>query len=149
MWGKLRQLRHLWPELEHYQRFEKSIGVALSFTVSAIILFSLFHLVVAVVQTLTTSPAIFDYEVFRGLFEKILIVLIALEFNHTLGQVVAGRREIIQVRTVIMIGLLIVVRKIVLIDVRTVDPMLLVGLGFAILALGTAYWLVLDRERRD
>ena len=76
-------------------------------------------------------------------------MLIALEFNHSLAQVVKGRAGLIQVKTVILIGILVVVRKFVLIDIDNTSASMFLGLAAAILALGVVYWLVVDIDRRD
>ncbi len=133
------------PGMGMYFRFERIIGLVLSLIVSVIILFALYHLTVGVFQAIMSGWQAFDYATFQSVFEKILTVLIALEFNHTLTQVVAGRGNLVQVRTVILIGILVIVRKFILIDIETTEPMFIVALALAAISLGGLYWLV----RRD
>ena len=52
----------------------------------------------------------------QSVFGEILIVLIALEFNHTLQYVIARERGIIQAKVVILIAALALVRKIIVTD---------------------------------
>ena len=131
-----------------YQRFERLIGLALSVAVSVIILFALAHLIQALVTTLSGGLAEFDYRVFQRFFELILTVLIALEFNHSLAEVVKGRGSLVQVKIVVLIGILVVVRKFILLDIEQTPATYLLGLSAAVLALGIVYWIVVDVDRR-
>jgi uncharacterized membrane protein (DUF373 family) len=55
----------------------------------------------------------------------------------------------VQVRTVILIALLAVVRKLMIIDLSVADAQQLFALAMAILALGLVHWLVRDQDRRQ
>lgn len=131
-----------------YVQFERLVGLVLNACVSVVILFAIGHLVFGLLATLESGPRSFDYGVFQRLFEMILTVLIALEFNHSLAQVVKGKGSLVQVKTVILIGILVVVRKFVLIDIELTSAQMLAGLAAAILALGVVYWLVVNIDRR-
>jgi len=131
-----------------YHYFERAVGLVLSAVMSVVILLSLYYIARALFETFTGGPVEFDYSVFQRFFEMVLTTLIALEFNHTLTQVVAGRGSLIQVRTVVLIGILVIVRKFILIDVETTSASFLMALALAILALGAVYWLVVDVDRR-
>jgi uncharacterized membrane protein (DUF373 family) len=132
-----------------YVQFERLVGLVLTVCVSVVILFAIAHLAFGLVTAFEAGARTFDYRVFQQLFEMILTVLIALEFNHSLAQVVKGRAGLIQVKTVILIGILVVVRKFVLIDIDNTSASMFLGLAAAILALGVVYWLVVDIDRRD
>ena len=131
-----------------YVQFERLVGLVLNACVSVVILFAIGHLVFGLVAIFESGPRSFDYQVFQRLFEMILTVLIALEFNHSLAQVVKGKGSLVQVKTVILIGILVVVRKFVLIDIELSSAQMLVGLAAAILALGVVYWLVVNIDHR-
>ena len=59
------------------------------------------------------------------------------------------QRGVVQVRTVILIALLAIVRKLMIIDLSSADALQLLALAAAIVALGSVYWLVRDQDRRD
>jgi uncharacterized membrane protein (DUF373 family) len=64
--------------------------------------------------------------------------------------VVSERRHgIVQVRTVVLIALLAIVRKLMIIDLSATDANQLFALSSAILALGGVFWLVRDQDRRE
>ena len=52
-----------------------------------------------------------------------------------------------QVRTVILIALLAIVRKVMILDLASTEALQLFALAAAILALGAVYWLVRDQDR--
>ncbi|WP_245259129.1 phosphate-starvation-inducible PsiE family protein [Salinarimonas rosea] len=76
-------------------------------------------------------------------------MIIALEFKRSI--LVVGERQfgIVQARAVILVGLLAIVRKIIVLDLGTIDPGKLLALAAASLALGVVYWLVRDQDRKD
>lgn len=67
--------------------------------------------------------------VFQSVFAMVITVLIALEFNHTMLDLAERGHNIVQIRTVILIALLALVRKFIVIDVKKTDPRTLVGLA--------------------
>ena len=90
-----------------------------------------------------------DYAVFQALFGMIFTVIIALEFKRSLLVVAERRHGIVQVRTVILLALLAIVRKLIIIDLASTEAMQLFALSAAILSLGAVYWLVRDQDRRE
>jgi uncharacterized membrane protein (DUF373 family) len=86
-----------------------------------------------------------DYRTFQAIFGEIMIVLIALEFKHSIIRVVAHRRGIIQVQTVLLIALLAISRKFIILDAE-MSPAHIVALASVVVALGVTYWLIRDRD---
>jgi uncharacterized membrane protein (DUF373 family) len=141
----------LWRTLTFYERFEQVVVFVLTVLIAAIVVAALWNLVKLVVTSLLlvdhldpTEPA-----VFQALFGAIFTVVIALEFKRSLLVVVERRFGVVQVRAVVMIGMLAVVRKFIILDLSETDPMKLFALGAAMLALGIVYWLVRDQDRRE
>jgi uncharacterized membrane protein (DUF373 family) len=93
------------------------------------------------------NPA--DPQVFQGLFGMVLTVLIALEFKHTLLVVRHHRRAIVQVRAVILIALLALVRRFIILDLYQAAPGVIAALAGAALALGAVFWLVGNHEQPE
>ena len=146
----LEQTREAWPGLTFYERFEQIVALSLAALISVVIAAALFHLTIRIVVLLVSGlvdPA--EQSVFQGLFGMILTVLIALEFNHSILSVLERKQSIIQVRTVVLIALLALVRKFIILDVSQTEPLTIVGLAAAILALGLVHWLVRDQDRKE
>ena len=146
----IRETREAWPGLSYYKRFEQLVSVTLAVLISLVIIAALFHLCVRIALLLLSGlidPA--DSESFQVLFGMILTVLIALEFNHSIVGVLQRRKSIVQVRTVVLIALLAVVRKFIIVDASKTEPAAIIGLAAAVLALGSVHWLVRDQDRKD
>ena len=79
----------------------------------------------------------------------IFTVLIALEFNHSILGVLHRKESIIQLRTVVLIALLALARKFIILDASKTEPLTIIGLAAAVLALGAVHWLVRDQDRKD
>jgi uncharacterized membrane protein (DUF373 family) len=55
---------------------------------------------------------------------------------------------VVQVRAVVLIALLAIVRKLIILDLNNTDSLQLFALATAVLALGAVYWLVRDQDQR-
>jgi uncharacterized membrane protein (DUF373 family) len=88
-----------------------------------------------------------DSQVFQSIFGMVLTVLIALEFKHTLLVVKHHRRAIVQVRAVVLIALLALVRRFIILDLYQTTPSVIAALAGAALALGVVFWLVGNYEQ--
>jgi uncharacterized membrane protein (DUF373 family) len=135
-----------WDVLNFYERFEQLVAFVLSVVISLIILVSLWQLIRAVV-TLLVSDALnpLDHAVFQTLFGMIMTLLIAMEFKHSITRVMMRRDHIVQVKTVILIALLAIARKFIILDPVTA-PAQIAALAAALVALGSVYWLMRQRD---
>jgi uncharacterized membrane protein (DUF373 family) len=75
-------------------------------------------------------------------------VIIALEFKKSLLVMAERRDTIVQIRSVVMIALLAICRKVIILDLTETDAMHILALAAAILALGVVYWLMRDSDQR-
>jgi uncharacterized membrane protein (DUF373 family) len=154
-WGdaratSFRKTREAWPDLSTYERFEQVAVLVISGLVSVVIAAALVHLAVNIVQLVLynlADPA--DQAVFQAVFGMVMTVLIALEFNHTILGVLQRRHGIVQLRTVLLIALLALVRKFIILDAANTTPLTVIGLAASVLALGAVYWLVRDQDQRE
>ncbi len=139
-----------WRNLSLYARFEQAVALVLTLLVSGVILVALVDLVVAIARNLLLpGVSVFDHAVFQGVFGMIMTVLIAMEFNHTILSILHRKRSIVQLRTVILIALLALARKFIIIDLSDATPTTIMALGFAVLCLGTVYWLIRQQDQFD
>ena len=113
-------LRDQWAIMSFYERFEQVVALVLSAVIAVIIVVSLFQLI-AIVFTLLVLDAFnpLDHKVFQSVFGMIMTLLIAMEFKHSIVRVALRRDSIIQVKTVILIGLIALARKFVVLDPDT------------------------------
>lgn len=137
-----------WDELSYYERFEQIMATILSVAIGITVVYAIYYLVLHVFTLLVVRAADpFDYAVFQAVFEMILTVLIALEFNHTIVRSLKGEGSIVQIEIVLLIGILAIVRKFIIMDLESLDPWKVAALALAVIALGVTYWLM--RERND
>jgi uncharacterized membrane protein (DUF373 family) len=138
-----------WSPLTFYQRFEDVIIVLLTGLIAVVIVMAVWSLAVKVILGVLPNGLDFtDYAVFQAIFGMIFTVIIALEFRRSLVVLQKRHDSIVQVRTVVLIALLAVVRKLMIVDIATTDPAQLFGLAAAIMALGGVHWLVREQDRR-
>jgi uncharacterized membrane protein (DUF373 family) len=149
--GRLAAARARWRPMTLYQKFEHVVILVLSSLIAVVVAMAVWNLVLEVVSSIIFSrgavPA--EYAAFQALFGMIFTVIIALEFKRSLLVVAERQRSIVQVRTVVLLALLAVVRKLIILDLSATDPQHLFALAAAILALGGVYWLVRDQDRRE
>ena len=147
---ELADMRLQFEPLSFYQKFEQICVLALTALIAVIIVFAIWHLAINVLTAVITNtfdPT--DYAVFQTVFGMIFTVIIALEFKRSLLVLAERRESIVQVRAVILIALLAVVRKLIILDLKHTEAFQLLALAASILALGGVYWLVRDRDHRD
>jgi len=142
--------RSRWNPLTFYGKFEHLVILVLTALIAVVVALAVWNLAVKIAVSLfTTGLDPTDYRVFQALFGMIFIVIIALEFKRSLLVMADRQHSVVQVRTVLLIALLAVVRKLMILDLATTDTPQLFALAAAVLALGGVFWLVRDQDRRD
>jgi uncharacterized membrane protein (DUF373 family) len=143
--------RQQWRLLTFYQKFEHAVMLVLTALIAIVVALAVWNLVLKVLLSILSTGGLdpTDYTVFQALFGMIFTVIIALEFKRSLLVVVERRHGVVQVRTVVLIALLAIVRKLMIIDLSAADAQQVLALAATILALGGVYWLVRDQERRE
>jgi len=130
----------IWRELGLYERFEQVAAIFLSIMISIVIIFAFARLVATIYEFLIFKNDFMDPAVFQVVFAMVVTILIAMEFNHSIVQVVERKQSIVQVRIIVQIAILAIVRKFILIDLSTTPPMTLIGLGIIVFALAALYF---------
>ena len=148
---KLAAERQQWKLLTIYQKFEHAVILVLTALIAVVVAFALWNLVLKILLSIVSSGGFdpTDYAVFQAFFGMIFTVVIALEFKRSLLVVAERRRGIVQVRTVLLIALLAIVRKLMIIDLSEAEAQQVFALAAAVLALGAVYWLVREQDRRE
>jgi uncharacterized membrane protein (DUF373 family) len=149
---EVRDLRSKWQTLSIYERFEQSVVGVLTLVIAVIVALATWQLLLHTLKLMDShvvDPA--DPQVFQALFGMVLTVLIALEFKHTLLVVRHHRRAIVQVRAVVLIALLALVRRFIILDLYQTAPSIIAALAGAVVALGIVFSLVgnYEQQRED
>ncbi len=146
---QLAEMRIEWEPLTLYQKFEHASILILTGLIAIVIALAIWNLALKILFNVFSSsfdPT--DYTVFQSVFGMIFTVIIALEFKRSLLVVAERRDSVVQVRAVVLIALLAVVRKLIILDLKSTEALQLLALAAAILALGGVYWLIRDQDRR-
>ena len=143
--------RQRWRRLTVYLKFEHAVVLVLTILLSVIIVSAIWKLAIKVLYSLVLSDTfdLTDLAAFQSVFGMIFTVIIALEFKRTLVLVTERTESVVQVRAVILIALLAIVRKLIILDISPGDAPQLLALAVATLSLGGVYWLVRDQDRRE
>jgi hypothetical protein len=145
---EFRQNRLRWGTLSFYEKFEQAILSILTALIAIVVAIATWHLIVTLFSMLVSGLGPVDTQVVQTVFGMVLTVLIALEFKHSLLVVLHNQASIVQVRSVLLIALLALVRKFIILDLNTTTPSLVAALAGAILSLGLVFWLVRGQDRR-
>ena len=147
---ELRNSRAQFRTLSIYQRFEHIVITILTALIAVIVVVAVWHLILKVLFGLVLPGNIdpSDYAMFQAVFGMIFAVIIALEFKKSLLVVAERRQNVVQIRSMVMIALLAICRKVIILDIKETDSLEILALAAAILSLGIVYWLIRGGERR-
>ncbi len=139
-----------WNVIIFYERFEHFVSIILTFLISIIVVVALLRLSWDIIELLLLkSFDPLDHNVFQKIFGGIMTLLIAMEFKHSILVASKKHRNVIQVRTVLLISLLALSRKFIILDLAAVSAGKIAGLAAALLTLGCTYWLInMSRDSR-
>src|SRR4029453_17069135 len=98
-----------------YDKFEHIVILILTVLIAVFIVFAIWNLALKIFLSIASStfdPT--DYTVFQAVFGMIFTVIIALEFKRSLLVSAERQYSVVQVRTVILIAMLAIVRKLLI-----------------------------------
>lgn len=145
--SEMAELRTKWQTLSIYEKFEQTVVSVLTLVIAGIVTIATWQLLLHTLNLVESHVVnLADSQVFQSIFGMVLTVLIALEFKHTLLVVRHHRRAIVQVRAVVLIALLALVRRFIILDLYQTTPSVIAALAGATLALGVVFWLVGNNE---
>jgi uncharacterized membrane protein (DUF373 family) len=141
-------LREDWQKLTYYERFEQLMLHIILLFISVVSVFMLVLVAMQLVTDFQLGESFMDKAVLQDTFGSILTILILLEFNHSVAVSIKSKTGAIQVRIIVLISILVVVRKLMLLDYNSVSMQTLLGLSALLLSLGLLYWLITEGQRR-
>jgi uncharacterized membrane protein (DUF373 family) len=139
--------RKQWSAMTLYHRFERIVSWILTSFITLMIAVALLRLAVTIYQSLIVRAlAPLPHSEFEHIFGMIMTLLIAMEFNHSIHQAVGRQYSIVQVRTVVLITILSLVRKFIILDIGNTSAVIIASIAFAVLALGVVHKLIREPE---
>lgn len=131
-----------------YEWFEQIVLSILVLIICLVIVYSLIIVAIKIFEDLVSGVGFIETVALKDTFGLILTVIILVEFNHSIVLAIRQRSGAIQVRIVVLITIIVLARKLVLLDYAAASVEALLGLGGLALALGGLYWLISDGEQR-
>lgn len=125
-----------------YLRFEWFALACLMIMLAAITVYAIAMTAVALAGDLIHGEALFEAATLKETFGRILTILIVIEFSHSVHVAMTKHVGALQAKILVLITILVIVRKLILMDLATLDARLILALGGLLLALGGLYWLI-------
>ncbi|MGC1695953.1 MAG: phosphate-starvation-inducible PsiE family protein [Pseudolabrys sp.] len=141
----LATLKRQWKDLTSYERFEQIVSRVVMLFISVVIVYSLILVAIQLADHFRLGIAFMDADVLKDVFGSILTILILIEFNHSIAFAITRRSGILQARIIVLIAILVIARKVILLDFGTATFETLIGIGVVALAFGLLYWLISAR----
>jgi uncharacterized membrane protein (DUF373 family) len=131
-----------WKQFLTYEFFERAASRIVMLFIAIIIVYTLILMAMTLFDQIKFSPAYIDTDSLRDVFGSILSILILIEFNHSIALALAKRSGVLQARPIVLITILVIARKVILLDFATTTFEQLIGIGALALAFGLLFWLI-------
>jgi len=129
-----------------YRNFERLVVAALTIMVSISVVLTLAQSGVALYKVVVSDTHMLNHEAFIKVFGTFMTVLIALEFNHTVLPDITSKLPLVKVRSVLLVALLALSRKVVLVDFKEIEFTSMIGLAVLIVSVAATYWVIQKEE---
>jgi uncharacterized membrane protein (DUF373 family) len=144
----LERLRNGYHAIAKYELFERVALRAVQVLLGLMTVYAIVLVVIGVATDVTLGTGFMEKAVLQDTFGSILTILILLEFNHSVQVAVSHRSGALQVRIIVLITVLVIARKLMLLDYATVSIETMLGYSALLLALGALYWLIVASDHR-
>jgi uncharacterized membrane protein (DUF373 family) len=131
-----------WKQFLSYEVFERIASRIVMFFISIIIAYSLILMAITLVDHFRLNPTYLDTDSLRDVFGSILTILILIEFNHSIALAISSRAGILQARPIVLITILVIARKVILLDFAAATFEQMLGIAAVALAFGLLFWLI-------
>ena len=137
-----------WPKRAIFGQFERIALASVLVMLAVITIYAIVFAAIKLLGDLSLGETFLDKAALQDTFGLILTIVILLEFNHSIYAALTQGSGAVQTRTVVLIAVLVIARKLMLKDFDAIDVQTLLGYGGLLLALGGLYWLISDGDRR-
>jgi uncharacterized membrane protein (DUF373 family) len=144
-----RTLKQEWNDLTSYERFEQVVSRIIMAFVAVVIVYSIILVAYDIFKDFALGPQYMEQELLQDIFGSILTVLILLEFNHSIAVSLKQKTGIVQARIIVLIAIMVIARKIILLDFKAASIETLAGHAGLALALGALYWMIVVSGRHQ
>ncbi len=129
-------------QMPHYlHRFTRGIILALIIMMMFTVAVSTIELLVILVQELMEPPAyLLGIDNLFAIFGFFMMILIALELLESIRAYLTD--DALHVEVVFLVAMIAIARKVIILEVRDLDPMRLIGIAAIIASLSVGYYFV-------
>ena len=135
-------LKRQWKDLTSYERFEQVVSRVVMLFIAVVIVYALILESIDLYNDFKLGLEFMNTEVLQDVFGAILTILILIEFNHSIATSLTKKSGILQARTIVLIAILVIARKVILLDFKTATLENFLGIAAIALAFGVLYWLI-------
>ena len=139
-----------WEDLRRfadYAQFERVALGCVLVILGAITIYAIAALLIKLAGDFLLGESFLEKAALQDTFGAILTILILLEFNHSVYVALTQKSGAIQVRTVILITILVIARKLMLQDFSATSSQTFLAFAALLLVLGVIYWLISNADR--
>ncbi|HNQ86825.1 MAG TPA: phosphate-starvation-inducible PsiE family protein [Deltaproteobacteria bacterium] len=141
MWYSMDMDASISRMLVFLKRFERAIVTVLIVLMVLVIALATIEVGWLILQDITSPPVlILEIDELLDIFGKFLLVLVGIELLYTLRAYWAENE--VHVEVVFAMALIAVARKVIVLDVKDLDSMVLIGIAAVVLALSVGYYYV-------
>jgi len=106
----------------------------------AVLLSTVELLIILVIEVLKPPEYLLGIENLFEIFGFFMMILIGLELLESIRTYLAD--ELLHVEVVFLVAMIAIARKVIILEVKDLDPLVLMGIASIILALAAGYFLV-------
>jgi len=127
--------------MKFLRMFERCIVTALLVMMMLVVLLSSIELGVIIVEKTLHGERVFllDINELLSIFGFFLMILIGLELLETVKMYLVD--EVVHAECTFLVALIAVTRKVITLDVKTLEPGILLGIAALVIALSAGYFL--------
>jgi uncharacterized membrane protein (DUF373 family) len=125
-----------------YELFELWVSRLIMVVLGFLTLYALVAAGAELVTDLRLGQDFIENELLQDTFGSILTVLILLEFTHSVYTSLKHRSVVIEARAIVLIAVIVVARKLILVDFKSATLEQVGAYGGIALALGVLFWLL-------
>ena len=123
------------------KRFERAIVTALIILMVLVVALATIEVGWLILQDIVSPPVfLLEIDELLSIFGKFLLVLVGIELLYTLRAYWAENE--VHVEVVFAMALIAVARKVIILDVKELDSLVLIGIAAIVLALSVGYYYV-------
>ena len=127
--------------LKFLNRFEQWITIALIVLLVLVLALATIELGWEILQGVISPPfGILDQTEVLDLFGLFLLVLVGVELLDTIKAYL--EEHVVHEEVILVAALIAVARKVIVLDVKKTDPLVIIGIATIIAAVAAAYWIV-------